>query len=115
MPLTSSHCTEIFIQADSWESRFRSPREISKTRPRRESAGIFCPAALLQGVKVGADTSKFDGTRTLYHSFLMKGWEIFFFCPFFLKFLGFFPAVMPKFRSNREARSTAAADEINLA
>jgi hypothetical protein len=37
---------------------------------------LLCPAALLQGVNVGAETSKLDGTLTLYHSFLMKGWEL---------------------------------------
>merc|ERR1712156_30398 len=78
-PLTSSHCTLTFLQACSAAFWFRSPSEISKTRPRRESAGIFCPAALLHGVIVGAATSKFDGTLTLYHSFLMKGWATFFF------------------------------------
>ena len=34
---------------------------------------LLCPAVLLQGVKVGSETSKVDGTFTLYHSFLMKG------------------------------------------
>ena len=34
---------------------------------------LLCPAALLHGVKVGVEMSKLEGTRTLYHSFLMKG------------------------------------------
>ena len=100
---------------------------------------LLCPAALLHGVKVGAELSKLEGTFTSYHSFLMKGWALqttkpvryaiskigsrvvtsfplkpqqelkqkraeatqahintytFFLAPFFLKFLGFLPAVI---------------------
>ena len=37
---------------------------------------LLCPAVLLQGVLVGYAMSKSEGTFTLYHSFLMKGWAL---------------------------------------
>ena len=37
---------------------------------------LLCPAVLLQGVRVGVETSNVDGTCTLYHSFLTNGWAL---------------------------------------
>jgi len=76
-PLTSSIWSLTILQARSCPLEVvKSPFEMLKMRPLRESAGITCPAALLQGVRVGTLTSKREGARTLYHSFLMKGWTL---------------------------------------
>lgn len=47
-----------------------------KILPLSESAAYFYPADLLHGVKVMFLLSK-PGARTLYHSFLMKGWALY--------------------------------------
>ena len=56
----------------------RAQLTLRKWRVCRVTKMILCfeyllyPAVLLQGVKVGTELSKFEGTCTLYHSFLMK-------------------------------------------
>ena len=56
--------------------RWNTEEFSSATCKREPPKYLLYPAVLLQGVRVGIELSKPDGTCTLYHSFLMKAWAL---------------------------------------
>merc|ERR1719163_2018149 len=77
-PCTSSHLRRILRYAWS-SSLFRSPSEISKTRPLRPSEAIFVPCVRVTIVLPQLRTENMEGALRSYQSFFWNGSIAFFF------------------------------------